>query len=117
VDGRPFATTDGREWASILASPDAAAFPTDWATSGLEFGGTAMGQELAEDVQTAFLADIASPFATACDPLKSAEPYDDGLYTGWFSNFTDCGDAGTFGIAVVAQDPQFNHFVFLRGKF
>ena len=117
VDGTPFTTSDGREWASILASPNAAAYPNDWAVAGIEFNGTAIGQELPADVQQSFLADIASPFNGVCDPLKTTEPYDDGLYKGWFSNFTDCGDVGTFGIAVVAQDPEFNHFVFLRGKF
>lgn len=117
VDGRPFTTSDGREWASIIASADAEAYPTDWATAGLEFSGTAIGEQLPEDVQTSFLADIAQPFEAACDAGDVAQPYDDGLYVGFYSNYGNCDGGDTFGIAVVAQDPQFGHFVFLRGKF
>lgn len=117
VDGRPFATSDGREWASITASPSLADYPTDWATAGLEFGGTPMGTQLGEDVTTAFLTDIAAPLAGACQVLQKGEPYDDGLYRGFYSSFGSCDGGDTFGIAVVAQDPDGNHFVYLRGKF
>lgn len=117
VDGRPFTTGDGREWASIIATPDAAAYPTDWSVAGIEFSGTAIGEQLPADVQTSFLNDIASPLKEACSTGVDAQPYDDGLYVGYYSNFGECDGGDTFGIAVVAQDPQFKHFVFLRGKF
>lgn len=117
VDGRPFTTTDGREWASIIATPDAEAYPSDWNTAGIEFSGTAVDGQLDEQVVTQFLTDLSAPLDQNCDALKTAEPYDDGLYVGWFSNWNGCGDDDTFGIVVVAQDPDFNHLVFLRGKF
>jgi serine protease Do len=117
VDGRPFSTTDGREWASIIATPDAEAYPTDWTVAGLEFGGTLMEAEVPEDVAVQFLKDLSAPLDEACEPIYTARPYDDNLYAGWFSNWNDCGDEGTFGMVVVAQDPEFHHLVFLRGKF
>jgi hypothetical protein len=117
VDGRPFTTADGREWASLNATPDADAYPTDWNVAGIEFGGTAVDGQLSQDVVTQFLTDLSGPLDQNCDVNKTAEPYDDGLYVGLFSNWTGCGDDDTFGIVVVAQDPGFHHFVFLRGKF
>lgn len=116
-DGRPFSTADGREWASIIATPDAAAYPSDWTVAGIEFGGSLVDGQLAQDVATQFLTDLSSPLDAACEPAKTAQPYDDGLYKGYFSNWNNCGGAGTFGIVVVAQDPGFHHVVFLRGKF
>ncbi|MBX3194348.1 MAG: hypothetical protein KF727_04525 [Microbacteriaceae bacterium] len=117
VDGRPFTTSDGREWASITAAPDLANYATDWNVAGLEFGGTPMGQQLGDDVTTAFLNDLAAPLAASCQVAKQAEPYNDGLYAGFFSTFGNCNGGDTFGIVVVAQDPEFSHFVYLRGKF
>lgn len=117
VDGRPFSTADGREWASLNATTDAAAYPTDWTVAGLEFGGTAVDGQLDADVQTQFLTDLSGPLDENCTPGQVAQPYDDGLYVGYYSNWADCGGQNTFGVIVVAQDPQFHHFVFLRGKF
>jgi hypothetical protein len=117
VDGRPFTTSDGREWASIIASSDAEAYPSDWNVAGIEFSGTATEGEIPADVATQFLTDLSAPLDENCDALKTAEPYDDGLYKGVFSNWNGCGDDDTFGIVVVAQDPEFHHLVFLRGKF
>jgi hypothetical protein len=117
VDGRPFTTTDGREWASIIATPDSTAYPSDWNVAGIEFGGTPVETQLDEQVAKQFLSDLSAPLDQNCDALKTAEPYDDGLYAGWFSNWNGCGEGDTFGIVVVAQDPQFHHLVFLRGKF
>jgi hypothetical protein len=117
VDGRPFTTTDGREWASLIATPDAAAYPSDWNTAGIEFSGTVVDAQLPQDVVTQFLTDLSAPLDQNCDALNTAQPYDDGLYVGWFSNWNGCGEGDTFGIVVVAQDPGFNHLVYLRGKF
>ncbi len=117
VDGKPFTTADGREWASIIATPDADTYPSDWNVAGIEFSGTAVDGQLPEDVVKQFLTDLSSPLDQNCDVNKTAEPYDDGLYVGFFSNWNGCGDDDTFGIVVVAQDPGFHHFVFLRGKF
>lgn len=117
VDGRPFTTSDGREWASLLATPSAAAYPTDWNTAGIEFSGTVVDAQLSQDVVTQFLTDLSAPLDQNCDALNTAQPYDDGLYVGWFSNWNGCGEGDTFGIVVVAQDPGFNHLVYLRGKF
>lgn len=117
VDGRPFTTADGRDWASIIATTDSAAYPTDWNVAGLEFSGTAVDGQLDADVQTQFLADLSTPLDQNCDAWQVAQPYDDGLYTGFYSNWGNCGDGETFGVVVVAQDPTFHHFVFLRGKF
>ena len=117
VDGRPFSTSDGREWASLIATPSAATYPSDWNVAGIEFSGTAVEGQLPEDVVKQFLTDLSSPLDQNCDPLKTAQPYTDGLYTGFFSNWNGCGEGDTFGIVVVAQDPEFHHLVFLRGKF
>ena len=93
------------------------AYPTDWTVSGLEFGGTAVDGQLDADVQTQFLSDLSGPLDENCKPGQVAQPYDDGLYVGFYSNWFECGGGDTFGVIVVAQDPQFHHFVFLRGKF
>lgn len=117
VDGAPFATSDGREWASIIATTDSAAYPSDWTVAGIEFSGTAVDGPLDADTQTAFLTQLSTPLDQNCTAGKTAQPYDDGLYKGYFSNWENCGGSGTFGIVVVAQDPQAKQFVFLRGKF
>ncbi|MEZ5189855.1 MAG: hypothetical protein R2717_02475 [Schumannella sp.] len=77
----------------------------------------AHGPALEDDVTTAFLNDLAAPLAASCQVAKQAEPYNDGLYAGFFSTFGNCNGGDTFGIVVVAQDPEFSHFVYLRGKF
>jgi hypothetical protein len=117
VDGRPFTTADGREWASLIVTPDAAGYPNDWNVAGIEFDGTVTDGQVAEADVTQFLTDLSAPMDQNCDAGKVLEPYDDGLYAGFFSNWTGCGDGETFGIVVVAQDPDFHHLVFLRGKF
>lgn len=117
VDGAPYTTEDGREWVSVLASPDIASFYSSWDTAGIEFGGTLVDGPLDDEVLLSFLGNMVDNLSGACQPGAVEEAYDDGLYAGYYSTLLACGETDAAQFLLTAQDAEGTHFVYLSGQF
>jgi hypothetical protein len=116
VDGRPFNTDDGQEWASIVASTDREEYFSNYRVSGMDFAGSPVPDGLTPDQLVAFLDTVSNYFLTDCDVISQGEAYDDGFYVGYQSAFENCGDIASEGFAIVAVDNASTHVVFLRAQ-
>lgn len=116
VDAAPHVDADGREWASLVVSPDIDAFHAGWETPGVEFGGTLVDGPLEEDVLLSFLDDMVGNLAAECERGTVDEPYDDGLYVGYYSTLLACGGTAGAQFFLAAQDAEGTHFVYLSGQ-
>jgi len=116
VDGRPFTTDDGQEWASIAASTNLDTYFTDYSVSGMDFAGSPVPDGLTPDQLVAFLDSVSNYFLADCDVLEQGRAYDDGFYVGYESGFENCGGLDTEGFAIVAVDNASTHVVFLRAQ-
>lgn len=116
VDGAPFTTESGQEWASIVAAPDIEDYLNTWSTPGVEFAGTPISGRVDDATLTGFLEGVASYLADGCTAGDTAAPYDDGIYTGFASTFNECGGGDVFGYAIVAQNAEGTHAVYVRGQ-
>ena len=111
VDGSSYTDEQGVEWARIAASSDLAAYRSSWATPGLEVTASA------EALSTASIDDILAanetvPSASCTEEGRDA--YDDGYYTGTYSLWTDCGDAGAGYLVVAATDSAMTHAIVIQ---
>ncbi len=117
VDGAPYTTEDGREWVSLLASPDIESFYSSWDTAGIEIGGTLVDGPLDDEVLEGFLGNMVDNLAAACEPGAVNEPYDDGLYVGFYSTLLACDGTDAAQFFLATQDMDGTHFVYLSGQF
>ena len=102
ANGYAFALGDLTEAPWIKASPSIADLDSGYETPGLIF--TALPPQSSLDET---LAAFAPPTgACAADPI---EDYSDGVYTGRFQSFTDCGGTGSM-VVTVAAVPEDNSF-------
>ncbi len=116
VDGSPFTTDDGQEWASIVASTDIAAYSQTYDVSGVEFAGEPMPEGVTPEALQGFLQSITGYFVSDCERIDSDPAYDDGSYVGYQVGFQNCGATDTEGFALVAVDNASTHLVFLRAQ-
>jgi hypothetical protein len=116
VDGAPFSTDDGQEWASIVASTDINQYFTDYSVSGMDFAGSPVPDGLTPDQLVSFLDTVSNYFLTDCDVIAQGQAYDDGFYVGYQSAFENCGGIASEGFAIVAVDNASTHVVFLRAQ-
>lgn len=116
VDGAPFNTDDGQEWASIVASTDINQYFTDYSVSGMDFAGSPVPDGLTPDQLVTFLDSVSNYFLADCDIIEQGSAYDDGFYVGYQSGFENCGGTDTEGFAIVAVDNASTHVVFLRAQ-
>jgi serine protease Do len=102
ANGYAFALGDLTEAPWIKASPSIADLDSGYETPGLIF--TALPPQSSLDET---LAGFAPPTgACTADPI---EDYSDGVYTGRFQSFTDCGGTGSM-VVTVAAVPEDNSF-------
>jgi serine protease Do len=100
---REAATEAGIEWIlgdndeapRIQASPSIADYSSDYSTPGLVF--LALPPQSSLDETLAAFAPVEGECTDA-----GIEDYDDGVYTGRFQTFTDCGGTSTVYITVAA---------------
>ena len=108
-DVAPFTFPDGTQAPVIMASPSIDQFNESYATPGLFF--TALGPVVSLD-------ETLAGFAPAPDECTDAglEDYEDGVYTGRFQTFVDCG--GVSGeyitVAAVPEDGSFTAVVAMQ---
>jgi serine protease Do len=116
VDGQPFTTDDGQEWASLVASTDIEGFFTSWDVAGVEFAGTSVAGAVDDATLASFLTSVGAGFDDGCTADIVQRDYDDGFYTGFYSTWTACGDGETEAVAITAQNPDSTHVVYVRAQ-
>ncbi len=116
VAGEPFTTESGEEWASIAAAPNLDDYFNTWNTPGVEFAGTPTAGRVEDATLVSFLQSVSAYMTDGCTAQDTEQPYDDGFYTGVYSTFTGCGGGETFGFAIVAQNAEGSHAVYVRGQ-
>ena len=100
---------DGQQWSSDLATgsteligpalsaaPDLAAWRDTWGTPGLFIGASAMITTSVRDTLDYF------DFTDSC-VLDGRYDYDDGVYTGLYDLYVDCGDEGSLFFMIIAE--------------
>lgn len=116
VDGAPFTTEDGQEWASLVASTDIDTYFQSYNVSGVEFAGEPLPEGVTPDALQNFLDSVANYFISDCDRIDADPAYDDGTYVGYQAGFENCGGTDTEGFAIVAVDVNNTHLVYLRAQ-
>lgn len=117
VDGAPFTTNDGQEWASVVASTDLNGYFSDYAVSGMEFASTPLPEGVGDEDLKSFLGTVTDYLIRDCQVDQDTGPYSDPAYTGFVSVFFDCGGlADTWAFGVVAVDTDKTHVIFLRAQ-
>ncbi len=107
-----WADTDGRLWESDLstgaleligpalsASPDLDSFVNTWGTPGVFIGASAM-------IPTGVEATLDMYDFTADCVFDGRFVYDDGVYTGLYDLYTECGPEGSVFFQVIAEPPE-----------
>ena len=103
VDGAGFTTEDGTEWNAVTAAPDLAAFWGGYQAAGVQLMGTTASGRPVEEL----LATGSSHFQDECTANATGEPYDDGWYTGVYSEWS-CG-ASTTAVVLSTVDASGNN--------
>jgi len=103
VDGAPWTSDTGANFASIWAAPNLQDFDGTWGTPGVKFNVTADKDKVGGHIQmldnsrsTAFLSDCS---------LDDRYEYNDGFYRGFFDYYTNCGGPGGAGYMILSAVP------------
>jgi hypothetical protein len=115
VNGLPFTTDAGQEWASISVSTDIQGYLDSWSVPGLEIAATAT-TGVTDDGLLGLLASITEIYASCETVVSEASPYDDGVFTGFESVFEGCGSSNTSAFAITATNPAGTQAVFVRAQ-
>jgi hypothetical protein len=114
VNGVPFTTDAGQQWASITAAPDVDGYLSSWSVSGIEIGATAV-QGATNDQLLGLMESITGIYDTCETTVSEAAPYDDGFYTGFESVYEGCG-GDTVAFAITAMNKAGTAAVFIRAQ-
>lgn len=98
LDGAGYTNDDGT-WSSVIASPDMAGFADGWETPGVW---VAASQDASTKVTPNELLRRADEFLAAnCAPQESS-PFDDGVHTGTYQVYEQCGGVGAAYVFLAA---------------
>ncbi|WP_155855249.1 S1C family serine protease [Actinotalea ferrariae] len=113
VDGASYEDENGNVILDVTASPDIQAFQETWDVSGVSI--SASSEALASWSVEGLLDTLAETAAGACTPApEGRQPYSDGLYTGSFEAWGECGGVGTTYVVIAAQADDGSHLVWVR---
>ncbi|HWH97234.1 MAG TPA: hypothetical protein VNS80_02605 [Pseudolysinimonas sp.] len=115
VNGEPFTTDSGQEWASITVAPDIDGYLTSWSESGLEIAATETSG-VTEEGLLGLLESISSIYGECDTVVQEASPYDDGFFTGFESAWEGCGSDNTSAFAIVGTNAAGTQALFVRGQ-
>jgi hypothetical protein len=115
VNGLPFTTDAGQEWASISVSTDIQGYLDSWSVSGLEIAATATSG-VTDDGLIGLLDSITEIYASCETVVKQNSPYDDTVFVGYESVFEGCGASGTSAFAITATNAAGTQAVFVRAQ-
>lgn len=105
INGSAWVQDDQELGPGLSASPDLAGFSDTWETPGVFFGVTEQFDMTIEEYLDTY------DFSDSCT-FDSRSDYSDGLYTGQYDLWTDCGDAGSSFVLIAAQ-PEDGSFLAL----
>ena len=110
VDGRPYLDDDGTFLAAgIQASSNLEDFYNTYATPGVEFGASRVWAALYDEVS---LLDVLQ---VSYDCIHDGRhEYDDGLYSGLYDLYVECGDVGSVIVELVAMPADRSFIIFLQ---
>lgn len=114
VNGAPFTTEAGQQWASITAAPDIQGYLDNWNVPGLEISATGLTGVTDEGLR-GLLASVTQVYGTCSSVVRDATPYDDGFFTGFESAYTGCG-TDTSAFAIVGTNAARTQAVFVRAQ-
>jgi len=111
VDGSPYNDPRGGQWASIVASPDIAAYDSGWSVPGISvLAAPAAGVT----ITPAEWLELVDSFLTESNCSMAAEDsYADGYYDGVYQYWTDCGDTGAVYLMLAAVSSDGSHVIVL----
>lgn len=115
VDGSPFTTDAGQEWAAIRVAPDIDGYLTSWSESGLEIAATETSG-VTDDGLLGLLESISSIYGECDTVVQEASAYDDGFFVGFESAWEGCGSSDTSAFAITATNAAGTQAVFVRGQ-
>jgi hypothetical protein len=115
VNGLPFTTDAGQEWASITVAPDIDGYLTSWSEPGLEIAATETSG-VTDDGLIGLLASISEIYGECDTVVQENSPYDDGFFVGYESAWEDCGGSGTSAFAITATNAAGTQAVFVRAQ-
>jgi serine protease Do len=104
LDGAPWTSDSGADFASVYASPDLEQFASTWGTPGVKFNVTADKEKVGGHIQ---MLDASRSFEFLQDcRLDDRYEYNDGFYRGSFDYYVQCGGTADYMIlsAVPIQD-------------
>jgi hypothetical protein len=119
VNGTGFVDGDGANWISVEAAPSISDYETLWNAPGVQVGATPFLEQITEaDADTrasGLLTQLTSiyNYDGQCTATKTAEPYSDNVYTGYFSTWNSCGGTDTSTLLLTAYDNNGTHLVFV----
>lgn len=99
IDGRPYTDEQGRSLADVRVAPDLDGFLDTWDVPGAII--TASQDVAQTENEETLLNETVGPFSEVC-AYEGRQPYDDGLYTGSFDVFNECGGTETSYVIVGA---------------
>jgi len=102
VNGEPWTTDNGAEFASVYAAPNLDEFVNSWGTPGLQFNVTEDKEKLGGHIQVLDWTR-SYDFLAECE-LDSRYDYDDGYYRGAYDYYEDCD--GTADYMILAAVPK-----------
>ena len=105
INGEPYEDENGNVIFDIRASNDLAGFEETWSTPGIIVRASA---DVTDEGINAFANRVAG-YAQECEADEGL-PYDDGLYTGIYDVYWNCGGTGAMYIAITAM-PDDESFV------
>lgn len=114
VNGVPFTTDAGQEWASITVAPDVQGYLDSWDVPGLEIAATA-APGVTEDQLRDLLSSITEIYGTCTTVAQDVTPYDDGYFVGFEMAFEGCG-SDTAAFAITAVDKAGTQALFVRAQ-
>jgi hypothetical protein len=115
VNGEPFTTDAGQEWASITVAPDIDGYLTSWSEPGLEIAATETSGVTDEGL-LGLLESISSIYGECDTVVQEATPYDDGFFVGFESAWEGCGGSDTSAFAITATNAAGTQAVFVRAQ-
>jgi serine protease Do len=104
VDGTPWTSDNGADFASIWASPNLADFDGTWGTPGVKFNVTADKEKVGGHIQM-LEATRGLEFLRACK-LDDRYEYNDGAYRGFYDYYINCGASAAAYMILVAVPVQ-----------
>ena len=115
VNGVPFTTNAGQEWASITVSSDIQGYLDSWSVSGLEIAATPVQNGTSSQL-LGLLDSITGIYDSCATVVQEAKPYDDGFFQGFESAYEGCGNANTFAFAITAMNTAGTQALFVRSQ-